>query len=78
TAKASDVKYQYYHSPGGTDAGSIHVSNDGVPSAVVGICSRYIHTANSIINYEDYFHAHNLLTSLIKNVNNETVDRIRG
>lgn len=78
TAQESDVKYQYYHSPGGTDAGSIHVSKNGVPSAVVGICSRYIHTANSIINYEDYFHAHNLLTSLIKNVNNETLDRIRG
>lgn len=78
TAKASDIKYQYYHSPGGTDAGSIHVSNDGVVTAVVGICSRYIHTANSIINYEDYFHAHNLLTSLIKNVNHETVNKIRG
>lgn len=78
TAKESDAKYQYYHSPGGTDAGSIHTSNNGVPSAVVGICSRYIHTANSIINYEDYLHAHNLLTSLIKKVNTDTVDKIRG
>lgn len=78
TAKDSDVKYQYYHSPGGTDAGSIHVANNGVPTAVVGICSRYIHTANSIINYEDYFHAHTLLTSLIKKVNTETIDKIRG
>lgn len=78
TAKENDIKYQYYTSPGGTDAGSIHVSNDGVVSAVVGICSRYIHTANSIINYEDYLHANKLLTELIKKSNRETIEELRG
>lgn len=78
TAEENDIKYQYYTSPGGTDAGSIHVSNDGVVSAVVGICSRYIHTANSIINYEDYLHANKLLTELIKKSNRETIEELRG
>lgn len=78
TAEKENIKYQYYYSPGGTDAGSIHVSNHGVMTAVVGICSRYIHTANSIINYEDYLNAHKLLKSLIVNTNKETVDKLRG
>src|SRR5699024_8612147 len=44
TAEDNDIPYQYFVSQGGTDAGSVHVSNQGVPSAVIGICSRYIHT----------------------------------
>ncbi|MFD2828977.1 M42 family metallopeptidase [Corticicoccus populi] len=78
TAEENDVKYQYYQSPGGTDAGSIHVSNEGVICGVVGICSRYIHTTHSIINYEDYLHAETLLTALVKGINSEKVDELRG
>lgn len=78
TAEENDVKYQYYHSPGGTDAGSIHVSNEGVICGVVGICSRYIHTNHSIINYEDYLHANKLLASLVKGINKEKVAELRG
>lgn len=78
TADKNNVKYQYYTSPGGTDAGSVHVSNDGVPSAVVGICSRYIHTSHSIINYEDYLEAKTLLTELVKRVDTKKVETLRG
>src|SRR5699024_12686016 len=39
TAKTKDIPYQYYISQGGTDAGRVHTSGDGVPSAVIGICS---------------------------------------
>lgn len=78
TAEDHNVKYQYYLSPGGTDAGSIHVSNDGVPSAVVGICSRYIHTSHSIINKNDYLEAKKLLTELIKGIDEEKVQELRG
>ena len=37
------------------------MSNEGVPSAVVGICSRYIHTAASIVHVDDYAAAKGLL-----------------
>src|SRR5690625_3674472 len=40
TAETNDIPYQYFVSQGGTDAGRVHISNDGVPSAVIGICSR--------------------------------------
>ncbi len=78
TASAHDIKHQYYQSPGGTDAGSIHVSGEGVITAVVGICARYIHTSHSIINYNDYVHAKKMLTELIKGINSKKVEELRG
>ncbi|WP_411842055.1 M42 family metallopeptidase [Salinicoccus sp. HZC-1] len=78
TAETHEIKHQYYQSPGGTDAGSIHVSGEGVISAVVGICARYIHTSHSIINYNDYLSAKAMLTELIKGINREKVEELRG
>lgn len=78
TAETHEIKHQYYQSPGGTDAGSIHVSGEGVISAVVGICARYIHTSHSIINYNDYLHAKTMLSELIKGINPKKAEELRG
>ena len=77
TAESNDIPYQYFISQGGTDAGRVHTSNDGVPSAVIGICSRYIHTSSSIVHIEDYQAARELLVKLIKSVDQTTIDTIR-
>ncbi|MDA1477661.1 M42 family metallopeptidase [Bacillus changyiensis] len=66
TAETYDIPYQYFVSRGGTDAGRVHISNEGVPSAVIGICSRYIHTSASIIHVDDYQAAKELLIKLVK------------
>src|SRR5699024_7941436 len=66
TAESNNIPYQFFVSQGGTDAGSVHLSNSGVPSAVVGICSRYIHTSSSIIHVDDYQAAKELLVKLVK------------
>lgn len=66
TAETNNIPYQYFVSPGGTDAGRVHLSNEGVPSAVIGICSRYIHTSASIIHTDDYDAAKELLVKLVK------------
>ncbi|MCF6408827.1 M42 family metallopeptidase [Pseudalkalibacillus salsuginis] len=76
TAESNDIPYQYFISQGGTDAGSVHISNEGVPSAVVGICSRYIHTSASIIHIDDYAAAKELIVKLVKNSDKSTVDQI--
>ncbi|WP_085991650.1 M42 family metallopeptidase [Oceanobacillus senegalensis] len=78
TAESNDIPYQYFISQGGTDAGSIHLSNDGVPSAVIGICSRYIHTSASIIHVDDYAAAKELLVKLVKTTDQNTVEQIRS
>lgn len=78
TAESNDIPYQYFVSQGGTDAGSVHLSNSGVPSAVVGICSRYIHTSSSIIHVDDYQAAKDLLIKLVKSTDQSTVDSIKS
>ncbi|UPM54988.1 M42 family metallopeptidase [Gottfriedia acidiceleris] len=78
TAETNKIPYQYFVSQGGTDAGRVHVSNDGVPSAVIGICSRYIHTSASIIHVDDYLAAKELLVKLVKATDKTTVETLRN
>lgn len=77
TAETNNIPYQYFISQGGTDAGRVHISNEGVPSAVVGICSRYIHTHSSIVHVDDYAAAKELIVKLVKSVDKTTVESIR-
>lgn len=77
TAETHNIPYQYFVSPGGTDAGRVHLTNEGVPSAVIGICSRYIHTSASIIHVDDYAAAKELLVKLVKACDKTTVETIR-
>ncbi len=64
TAETNKIPYQYFVSQGGTDAGRVHTSNEGIPSTVIGICSRYIHTHASIIHVDDYAAAKELLVTI--------------
>ncbi|GAA4080670.1 M42 family metallopeptidase [Amphibacillus indicireducens] len=78
TAESNNIPYQYFISQGGTDAGRVHLSNDGVPSAVVGIASRYIHTHASIIHVDDYAAAKELIVKLVKNTDANMVEQLRS
>jgi putative aminopeptidase FrvX len=77
TAETHKIPYQYFVSQGGTDAGRVHMSNEGVPSAVVGICSRYIHTSGSIIHIDDYAAAKELIIKLVRSADKATLETIR-
>jgi putative aminopeptidase FrvX len=73
------VPYQFFISPaGGTDAGRVHIANRGVPSAVIGLCARYIHTHASIIHVDDYAAAKQLIVELVKRCDRATVEAIRA
>jgi putative aminopeptidase FrvX len=76
TAEAANIPYQFFISQGGTDAGRVHLSGNGVPSAVIGIPSRYIHSHASIVDKDDYEAAKQLLITLVKKLDRGTVDRI--
>lgn len=78
TAESNNIPYQYFVSQGGTDAGRVHISGQGVPSAVVGICSRYIHTSASIIHIDDYAAARELLVKLVKETEENTLNQIHS
>lgn len=77
TAETHHIPYQYFVSQGGTDAGRVHTSNEGIPSSVIGICSRYIHTSASIIHTDDYAAAKELLTKLVKATDRTTLETIK-
>ena len=76
TAETHNIPYQYFISQGGTDAGRVHMANEGVPSAVVGICSRYIHTSGSIIHTDDYAAAKELIVKLVRSADKTTLETI--
>ncbi|OCA92214.1 M42 family metallopeptidase [Pseudobacillus wudalianchiensis] len=78
TAESHNIPYQYFVSQGGTDAGRVHTSNQGVPSAVIGICSRYIHTHASVIHVDDYAAAKELLVRLVKTSDKATVASLKA
>ena len=53
-AKDAGIKYQFeILEHGGTDSGSIHVSRGGVPSGVISVATRYIHSGNEMCTLSD-------------------------
>lgn len=78
TAETNNIPYQFFVSPGGTDAGRVHTMHEGIPSAVIGVCSRYIHTAASIIHVDDYAAAKELIVNLVKSADRSTLETIRS
>lgn len=55
TAEAAGIPYQIRQpGGGGTDAGAIQLAREGVPAAALSTPARYIHTAASLANVEDW------------------------
>ena len=76
-AKDKDIPVQLQViTGGGTDAGSFHVAHDGIPSVVVGVPVRYMHSNVSIMHKEDYNNAVKLVTEVVKSLNDDKVDEI--
>lgn len=76
--RETGVKYQYFDSPGGTDAGSIHKANSGTLTLTHCICARGIHSPSSIIDVDDYLAAKKSLLYLLRNFDAEQLDELRG
>jgi endoglucanase len=58
---------------GGTDGGAIHLHKTGVPTVVLGVAARHIHSHGSIIHRQDYDNGVKLLTNLISRLDGNTV-----
>jgi len=56
-----------------TNGASIHLSNEGVPTIVIGLPIRYIHTHIGIAAYQDYMHAVQLAVALLRALNADTI-----
>jgi putative aminopeptidase FrvX len=58
---------------GATDGGVIHLHGIGVPTIVIGVAARHIHSHSSIIHRDDYDGAVKLLLALIDRLDASTV-----
>lgn len=76
TAEENNIPYQSFVSKGGTDAGAAHMANDGVPSAVIGVPGRYIHTHQTMFSIKDYEVAKEMVLKLLLKLDRQTVDEI--
>jgi putative aminopeptidase FrvX len=78
TAEELGIPFQYDVLPGGgTDAGKMHLWGAGVPSIVIGIPTRYIHSHYSLAHRDDLENAAKLVVGLVKRLDEETVRRIK-
>lgn len=78
-AETNKVPYQFFASPGGgTDAGRVHLTGQGVPSIGIGIASRYIHSHASIMHRDDFDAALELMKHLVPALDRATYDWIIG
>lgn len=78
TAESNNIPYQYFVSKGGTDAGDAHTANEGIPSTVIGVPGRYIHTHQTMFNIADYDAAKAMLIATLKGLDKSTIDTIVG
>lgn len=73
TASELEIPLQFSAMAGGTDGGMIHMHNQGVPSVVIGVPTRHIHSHNAILCRDDYDQALKLVVALVKKLDGDTV-----
>ena len=77
TAKKNNIPLQLSAMEGGaTDGGPIHLHKAGVPTVVLSVPTRHIHSHNAIFHRTDFDHAVNLLTAIIQELNDENVKKL--
>lgn len=74
TAAELGLSLQFNAMPGGgTDGGAIHLNQSGVPTVVIGVPARHIHSHGAIIHRRDYDEAVRLVTAVVARLDSETV-----
>lgn len=61
---------------GGTDAGKFHLFKKGIPSLVVGVAARYIHSHTSMVSKSDLENSAKLLVELLKVLDEEKLQSL--
>ncbi len=78
TADELGIPYQFDTvAGGGTDAGRLHLHNKGVPSMVISVATRYIHSHAAILHRDDFDHAVKLLVEVIKRLDRAKLEEIK-
>ncbi len=62
---------------GGTDAGAIHLTKDGIPTVSLSVPGRYAHTAAMIVRAVDWEHHYQLMTAALHHINADILNQSR-
>ncbi len=65
-------------SGGSTDGAPIHLSNDGIPTIVIGLPVRYIHSHWGIASMNDFMHAVDLAEAVIRRLDATKIAAFRS
>ena len=77
-AKKNKIKYQYKQprNAGGTDAGRLHLSKNGMPCAVIAAPCRYIHSSYSLLHKDDYENMKKIGVAVCEELSPEKIKKI--
>ncbi|HUV37242.1 MAG TPA: M42 family metallopeptidase [Patescibacteria group bacterium] len=74
-AEKKKIPYHYSAVPyGGTDGGRVHLNEYGVPTLVIAVPTRYIHSTAGIIHRKDFDSAVRLIAEVAKVLDGKTVE----
>ncbi|SJZ38394.1 M42 family metallopeptidase [Selenihalanaerobacter shriftii] len=69
TADENQIDYQFRRSTSaGTDAGKVHLLKEGIPTVVISLPVRYIHSPISLLNLDDYQAAKGLVDKFCEKI----------
>lgn len=73
-AEAEGIPYTIQASPKATrtDADGIHLSRSGVPTGLISIPNRYMHSPNEVVSIDDLFHSARLIAAFVRRLTPET------
>lgn len=78
-AKKLGIPYQLEVLPGGTtDASVIQLNREGVPTGVVSIPTRYLHSAVEMVDLNDVVNAIKLVKGFMESITSDWVRSLRG
>ena len=78
TAKEMKLKHQVaVRRSGGTNAREIQFHGLGIPTVVIGVPARYIHTQNSMIQLGDYIATLKLIVELLKRLDHAITENFK-
>lgn len=73
-AERKKIPYHFSAIPfGGTDGGKVHLNDSGVPTLVLGIPTRYIHSSAGILARKDFDNTVRLIVEVVRTLDGKTV-----
>ncbi len=74
TARDNDIPHQIKTAPGGrTDGAYIHNSNTGIPTTVINVPCRYIHSPTAFLSKKDYAQTLQLTQTVLNTISPEAI-----